>query len=861
MRQEAKKSTNNKRKKETRVQTDEETEEEEIKTFESMDEEDVNYDHESQMEGGNREEIDEFKARPNKKRRISSISSSGTPQRYAQIAQNQMAPNNRRTSILFSSPISNEPLNDDEQEKRENKKRREQERRRRSAFASNVQFISATSGRNPIDSSSNNTQSEENRAGNATHTLSSSQLEDLFKNCIKLSTENKINVKNTWSLNLIDYIDEVITSSTVGKNEVSNFQVASCTLDASVKIYSCRVDSVHSDAYKVLGGLSRADAKKQIEEEQTEEIENENEDGVSNDDSNKRSVKKKQHGASTLESNISNLNLKKFEHAYSIEPLYYKTSGNSAHYDVGSAESLLLNNLYMSQSSELILDSAKYNYALELIPLENIATEDVTALEKDIGIVSTQVQEMECDEDDNIDSINGIAYNTSHPALSKNTPIEHYGNAQSQPLPTNLESNEKQVQSPQIAIFSKDLIETAVIQSNGENESFGCGGGEIGFDDLLEDGDDSDAEECLLDVGFNNIDMEEEIREGEVGAALSNEEGQWSKNTELPIFVSEQIDLDNDYRFINHNKIKGNNWAGANYWTFISTKSKKNLKSSSKGKKAMKMIDFLTEPWQISKKAFEIDSSEKKSSISMANKTIKAAEKKNHLLPEDVHYDIISIEKAFALPNLSLMSRDSSIANMVAGEERRQQQLKLSELNKIEDDDEADIGFGGDVGFDDGDFADGYAAKASSTTDVNGEHRELSIANDLPAPATAAISAQAVDGEQLELVRVPHLVEKLDIKYTTRAKKIDVKALKDHLWESISHNTDSNETKQFSAVVNSLSETRNGGKSSQTKKSKPDFSDVSVPFCFICLLHLANEKGLEITGKQDLSDLSIMYKN
>lgn len=32
---------------------------------------------------------------------------------------------------------------------------------------------------------------------------------------------------------------------------------ASCTLEAGVRIYSMRVDSVHSEAYKVLGGISR----------------------------------------------------------------------------------------------------------------------------------------------------------------------------------------------------------------------------------------------------------------------------------------------------------------------------------------------------------------------------------------------------------------------------------------------------------------------------------------------------------------------------------------------------------------------------------------------------------------------------
>jgi len=36
------------------------------------------------------------------------------------------------------------------------------------------------------------------------------------------------------------------------------FGQASCTLEAGVKIYSLRVDSVHSEAYKVLGGMNRA---------------------------------------------------------------------------------------------------------------------------------------------------------------------------------------------------------------------------------------------------------------------------------------------------------------------------------------------------------------------------------------------------------------------------------------------------------------------------------------------------------------------------------------------------------------------------------------------------------------------------
>ena len=35
-------------------------------------------------------------------------------------------------------------------------------------------------------------------------------------------------------------------------------------------------------------------------------------------------------------------------------------------------------------------------------------------------------------------------------------------------------------------------------------------------------------------------------------------------------------------------------------------------------------------------------------------------------------------------------------------------------------------------------------------------------------------------------------------------------------------------------------------------------ADISTSFCFICLLHLANEKGLKIEGNNTLDDLSII---
>jgi Condensin complex subunit 2 len=82
------------------------------------------------------------------------------------------------------------------------------------------------------------------------------QVTEMYRNCIKLAAENKISQKNTWSLNLIDHMSDLVKPSDEGRT--TNFQNASCTLDAGIKIYSYRVDSVHSEAFKVLGGLSRS---------------------------------------------------------------------------------------------------------------------------------------------------------------------------------------------------------------------------------------------------------------------------------------------------------------------------------------------------------------------------------------------------------------------------------------------------------------------------------------------------------------------------------------------------------------------------------------------------------------------------
>ncbi|XP_010244120.1 PREDICTED: condensin complex subunit 2 [Nelumbo nucifera] len=179
--------------------------------------------------------------------------------------------------------------------------------------------------------------------------LGKEQILELFQNCIKLASENKINQKNTWELSLIDHLSEIIKVEAEDDVE-TNFQKASCTLEAGVKIYSLRVDSVHSEAYKVLGGINRAGRE---DEQQETVVEGDSINGQE-EGCTKKDLERKVSPISTLESSFDSLNVKKFDVAFSVDPLYHQTS---AQFDEGGARGLLLNNLGVYGGCRVIFDS------------------------------------------------------------------------------------------------------------------------------------------------------------------------------------------------------------------------------------------------------------------------------------------------------------------------------------------------------------------------------------------------------------------------------------------------------------------------------------------------------------------------
>ncbi|XP_075149522.1 non-SMC condensin I complex subunit H isoform X2 [Haematobia irritans] len=117
--------------------------------------------------------------------------------------------------ILRDGQTHNVTINDDEEERRQ--------ARRRTLLSSN-----------PTDSSC----LEEN---------------ETLKKCLEIYNGNKLSKENAWSVSLIDTLSTLLDRH---HKSLNNFKVAGSSLEASSKVYSLRVDSIHTDVLRMSAGLN-----------------------------------------------------------------------------------------------------------------------------------------------------------------------------------------------------------------------------------------------------------------------------------------------------------------------------------------------------------------------------------------------------------------------------------------------------------------------------------------------------------------------------------------------------------------------------------------------------------------------------
>ncbi|KRX04476.1 hypothetical protein PPERSA_06029 [Pseudocohnilembus persalinus] len=147
---------------------------------------------------------------------------------------------------------------------------------------------------------------------------------------LSMILKNKITAKNAFDVpipdckNLSDY-------NNIEQGE-SGWKKISSTLGVAAKIYGYRVDQVHNQTYQVLGGINRTDLNQNEIEQQEDQQQRENEN-IDQEEERKKAeeimrakARKDYGGQKTLERNLKNISVLKFDLGFDIDPLFSQTS-------------------------------------------------------------------------------------------------------------------------------------------------------------------------------------------------------------------------------------------------------------------------------------------------------------------------------------------------------------------------------------------------------------------------------------------------------------------------------------------------------------------------------------------------------
>jgi condensin complex subunit 2 len=704
-----------------------------------------------------------------------------------------------------------------------------------------------------------------------------------FEEWMKMATDNKINATNSWNFALIDYFHDM---SLLREGDGVNFQKASCTLDGCVKIYTSRVDSVATETGKLLSGLADSNNKKKRGDNDDNQ---DNEDGEDeeNEDGTKKKTKKKSHRSeATLATSFAQLQLKKMELEFSVDPLFKKAS---ADFDEGGAKGLLLNHLSIDNTGRIVFDSSD-------------DTQDDDESRRD----SMDVGDEEKPGEDEIKAalpapidISGLAARF-FPDLSK---------LDSQDICPSLKSFELGGGSASMDLPFLKAPEDWRAQKEEEDHDDARSGIVLGDDDA-EGFDDDDGAfggfDIPIDAGFGEggeawakeAHVEPQLRPHDEGADVDAGVGVDAEGGEVGGFDSNgnQYGVTLAHRGDEHENILSyfdqalqKNWAGPEHWKIrkIKDAAKATPATTKKKEKEPFEIDFMS-PMNQQLADLLYTPAPSNATISLPKKDWKS--KTRNLLPDDKHFSSRDLLRLFLKPKARMGSRKSTQQQVRGGVEQFQHgdvdeaywanAQGLAEPQPIDEEGargDYDANFFQDDGL-------GVAPGAADDDDDFADAQEmLPPADAFDAAQSGIPSSQPPSSQETafgsNLITQSRRLRPEYVQYARVAKKVDVRRLKEEMWRGIGF-----EVSYSPALLPSnpsLTPTQTEPSQTPSKPSPPtvnisetgtfkftdvmnnlrhvypqtQLQDISTSFGFICLLHLANEKGLVIENQAGFEEL------
>ncbi|KAM4054892.1 condensin complex subunit 2 domain-containing protein [Hirsutella rhossiliensis] len=704
-----------------------------------------------------------------------------------------------------------------------------------------------------------------------------------FEEWMKMATDNKINATNSWNFALIDYFHDM---SLLKEGDGVNFQKASCTLDGCVKIYTNRVDSVATETGKLLSGLADSNSSKKKDREGEDAEGEESEDEVDEDGNVKKKPKKKTQRSSeaTLAPSFSALQLKKFELEFAVDPLFKKAS---ADFDEGGARGLLLNHLMIDSQGRIVFDSSDDSGDVVTIGKRKAETSDDA--EEDGDASAAQVED-EANEDEQAgDEEDEAAVPIDLASLGQRF-FHDLARLDELDVCPSLKNFDLGNPSGSMDIpFLKTPDDWRADQD--KDKSAGVLGDKSGMfiDEEAPVGFDDD------DLGLGSFDVGENVAFGEGGMGDDGGADGEGLDDKAEYVVSMANPQSADKM---HEDILGffdqalqKNWSSAEHWRIRKIKDVNKPPSEMKKRKEKEPfeIDFAS-PLESSMADVLHTQAASNSAISMPKKDWKS--KSRNLLPDDKHFNSKSLLSLFLKPRARMARRRTGFGargvvgnappdNQPVGDmdeafwanRKGPEETALPEgdydANFFQDDGLPFAG-GDDADDDDPEFAD---AREHMSPGIEGEAGMAGVAG-----LTALLGGETYPFTQTmggafgtSLVTQTRRVRPEYVQYARKAKKVDVRRLKEEIWKSMALDKLEDPSRKGDRLL-TPPESEEPGQAQQGKTSlkfsevmsglqsvypKAIMDDISTSYCFICLLHLANEQGLVIEKTAELTELDI----
>ncbi|XP_060643445.2 condensin complex subunit 2 [Anolis sagrei] len=692
-----------------------------------------------------------------------------------------VSPGTRRQPLSSSGTpvLENCPDNDDE---------RERKQRRRSRIV-DLQF--STDSPLAIQSPSNK---HAETSLPAIPQLSNTQIAEHYSTCIKLSSENKITTKNAFGLFLIDYMTEILKQK---DSELTNFKVAAGTLDASAKIYAVRVDAVHADVYKVLGGLGKESAPAGPANGQ---------DTGGDPESSRKNTRKRKHLYKTIEQNLNNINASETDRRVEIDPMFQQTV---ASFDECSTAGVFLTTLRThSDLSEALFDSM-------VTPLASSVASEApnSSAVKMAGLKAILLQ---CAEKRPLcPSLAGFRF-SEWDSASHNESVS--------------------------ALMDKFKKSNQVFDINAEVDS-------DSGDPLMED--DFDADNMDRTVANDLGEFSNKIEACRIAPGSSKKDVVLLGEGDVSSMCLQLSMNPSEYSYFSPRTMSM--WRGPEHWRFkLRQQGEANTEKPTKRKAPKKAFEINFEE----EVNFEPYFCKTRAATTLTKSTLENQSKKGNTLPADFHYDPDNLTCLFLKPSHRLCKMPQQGTSPSRDDEAGEYDYNnpndtsnfcpaLQDVDSDDDDIPADfVGQGGMFEM---------TAHPASLVNQDGEFHGAVNGLDITTYAESNLVAEPQKVNKMD-IQYAKVAKKMDMKKLKQTMwRLLTYTLKDQTEDENESLEKSNgysivsEQKVFSSITKDL-----------LHRLPPTMAkNLSIPLAFASLLHLANEKNLKLQGLEDLSDVLV----